>query len=98
MKLTATAYCQSGKTRAGVQTRPGIVAADPRVVRLGSSIEIIAPDRYAGVYEVMDTGRAIKGRRLDLYMPNCVRAKRFGRQQVTVRLLDREAVVADGQP
>jgi 3D (Asp-Asp-Asp) domain-containing protein len=98
MELTATAYCQSGKTSFGVHARPGIVAADPRVLPPGSSIEIMAPDRYAGVYQVEDTGTAIKGRRLDVYMPSCLHAKRFGRQRVTVRLLNRGGRGSESYP
>jgi 3D (Asp-Asp-Asp) domain-containing protein len=86
MAMTATAYCQTGTTKSGERTRPGIVAADPRVLPLGSKIRIIKPERYAGVYQVMDTGSSIKGRRLDVFIPSCKDARRFGRQPVMVRL------------
>ena len=89
LRLTATAYCQEGKTKSGAQTRSGIVAADPRVLPVGSVIRIDAPAAYAGVYTVMDTGGAVNGRRLDVFIPDCARAKRFGRQPMRVRVLRR---------
>jgi hypothetical protein len=59
----ATAYCQSGTTRSGEQTRQGVVAADPRVLPLRTIIRIDAPDtEHDGVYTVLDTGSAVKGR------------------------------------
>jgi 3D (Asp-Asp-Asp) domain-containing protein len=89
LQLSATAYCHAGTTKSGVWTRPGIVAADPRIVPLRSLIRIVTPETYAGIYQVMDTGAAIKGRRLDLFIPSCLHAKRFGRQPVVIQLVDR---------
>ncbi|MGH6743073.1 MAG: 3D domain-containing protein [Bradyrhizobium sp.] len=89
MKLTATAYCQPGKTAAGTKTHAGIVAADPRVLPVGTVLRIIAPDGYAGIYTVMDTGGRIKGRDLDIFMPSCARAEEFGRRSVEARVLRR---------
>src|SRR5581483_1601921 len=89
IRLNATAYCQSGKTAAGTQTHTGIVAADPRVLPVGSVLRIVAPDGYAGIYTVMDTGGRIKGRDLDIFMPSCERAEQFGRRLVEARVLRR---------
>jgi 3D (Asp-Asp-Asp) domain-containing protein len=87
VEMEATAYCISGETRSGTQTRPGIVAADPRVLPLGSVIRVQGLSRYDGTYEVTDTGRAVKGRHIDIFIPNCTTAKRFGRQTARVRIL-----------
>jgi 3D (Asp-Asp-Asp) domain-containing protein len=88
--MQATAYCQSGTTASGTQTRPGIVAADPRVLPPGSLIRIAAPVRgYSGKYHVEDTGAAVKGRIVDIYVPSCRAAKRFGRRLVQVFVLRR---------
>jgi 3D (Asp-Asp-Asp) domain-containing protein len=84
--MTATAYCQAGTTKSGEQTRPGTVAADPRVLPPGSKIRIIKPERYAGVYQVLDTGPSVKGRRLDVFIASCRDARRFGRQRVVVEI------------
>ena len=86
--MSATAYCDSGKTRSGAQTRDGVVAADTRRLPLGTRLRIIAPGKpYDGAYTVMDTGSAIKGRDLDIFMASCARAKKFGRRMVNVRVL-----------
>lgn len=89
MRMTATAYCDRGKTRSGVAAHEGIVAADPRRLPIGTRLRIISPPGFAGVYSVMDTGSAIKGRDLDIFMASCGRAKRFGKRVVHVRLLSR---------
>jgi len=88
LRLSATAYCQHGRTKSGVQTREGIVAADPRRLPLGTRLRILAPGQsYAGVYTVMDTGSGVKGREIDIFMPSCSRAKRFGRRTVNVSIV-----------
>ena len=89
LTASATAYCQSGITRSGQRTRTGVIAADPRVLPLGSTVRIDAPDdAQDGVYRVADTGSGIKGREVDIYMASCGRAKRFGRRTVTVYVLE----------
>ena len=88
MTVSATAYCQNGTTASGEATRPGIVAADPRVLPMGTRLRINGlrqPDTV--VYKVSDVGPAIKGREIDIYMPSCLEAIRFGRQRVQVRVL-----------
>src|SRR5262249_6713783 len=70
ISMTATAYCQDGKTKSGAKARSGIVAADPRVLPEGSVLRVEAPRAYAGIYTVMDTGGAIDGRTLDIFMPD----------------------------
>jgi len=89
MKLTATAYCHAGTTAAGTRTHTGIVAADPRVLPVGSVLRIVTPTRLAGIYTVMDTGSAVKGRVLDIFMPSCEHAVEFGRRSVRVEILRR---------
>jgi 3D (Asp-Asp-Asp) domain-containing protein len=90
MRLTATAYCDKGPTKSGVRAKAGIVAADPRVLPLGTRLRILAPGQsYAGVYTVMDTGAAVKGHDLDIFMTSCARAERFGKRTVRVRIIER---------
>ena len=85
--FTATAYCLSGRTAMGHGVRRGIIAADPRLLRLGSKIALNAGG-YTGQYLVSDTGGGIKGRRIDVWVPSCAEARRFGRRTVTVSLLE----------
>ncbi len=84
----ATAYCLKGRTASGETVRQGFVAADPRVLPLGTLVHIQA-GRYTGVYKVADTGGLIKGRKIDIYVPSYQEAKLFGRQKIQVKVLGR---------
>lgn len=82
----ATAYCLKGRTATGGNVRRGIVAADPRILPLGTRIQLNAGS-YSGTYTVADTGGAVKGRILDIWVPSCSEAMRFGRKSVQVSIL-----------
>jgi 3D (Asp-Asp-Asp) domain-containing protein len=84
-----TAYCLSGTTRRGRWVRPGIVAADPRVFPLSRYIELFDGPRYLGKFLVDDTGRLIKGQHIDVWVPTCREAVRFGRVNGTAVLVPR---------
>ncbi len=81
--FSATAYCLRGKTAMGHGVRRGIIAADPRVLKLGSTITVNA-GAWSGTYLVSDTGGAIKGKKVDIWVPNCSEARKFGRRTVQV--------------
>ena len=85
----ATAYCLKGRTANGGSVRRGIVAADPRILPLGTRIQINAGS-YSGTYTVADTGGAVRGRVLDVWVPSCSEANRFGRKNVKVSILGRK--------
>ena len=85
----ATAYCVTGTTAMGVHTRPGIVAADPAVLPLGSRIRVAGAGAYSGIYTVADTGPAVRGREIDIFMTDLAAAKHFGRRRVRVEVLQR---------
>jgi 3D (Asp-Asp-Asp) domain-containing protein len=87
--FTATAYCLQGRTALGHGVRRGIIAADPRLLRLGSRVNIGA-GAYSGQYLVSDTGGGIRGRRIDIWVPSCAEARRFGRRTVTIGILGQE--------
>lgn len=88
LPFTATAYCQSGITRSGVDTHSGIAAADPSELPVGSVVHIeTRDDQYDGIYTVLDTGSKVQGRRVDLYMHDCDEALQFGRQPARVTVL-----------
>ncbi len=90
LKVTATAYCQHGKTQSGTKARTGIVAADPAVLPVGSVVRVDGlSDGLKGIYTVMDTGSAVKGAHIDIFVPDCERAQRFGERPVSVKVLRR---------
>ena len=84
--FVATAYSVNGTTASGVRVNTGIVAADPRILPIGSVIEIEAGN-HSGIYTVLDTGGFIKGNRIDIFIPSSDRALNFGRRPVKVRVL-----------
>lgn len=88
----ATAYCDYGFTASGVWVREGVVAADPRVLPLGSVIDIRVGEVVLERHEVMDTGGEVKGYVIDIWMPTCDEAVRFGRREVKVRVRKRGAL------
>src|SRR5204863_6622380 len=55
LEFEATAYSVTGTTASGMQTRRGIVAADPTVLPIGSRIRVHGAGAYSGAYMVMDT-------------------------------------------
>jgi 3D (Asp-Asp-Asp) domain-containing protein len=64
-----------------------------------------SPDepRYEGIYTVMDTGSAVQGHRIDLFISSCHEAKAFGLKRVLVRILrfgwnPRASVPSPGAP
>jgi 3D (Asp-Asp-Asp) domain-containing protein len=81
--FSATAYCLRGRTALGHGVRRGLIAADPRVLRLGSRVRVEGGG-YSGTYLVSDTGGKIKGKRIDIWMPSCSEARRFGRRTVQI--------------
>ena len=89
LEFEATAYSLQGKTASGITVRKGIVAADPAVLPIGSRIRVSGAGAHSGEYVVADTGRSIKGREIDIYMPDQNEAVRFGRRSVRVEVLDR---------
>lgn len=82
----ATAYSLRGRTASGRYVSKGLIAADPRVLPLGSRVRIEAGS-YSGDYLVADTGTLIKGRRIDIWIPTGREAMRFGRRTVKLSVL-----------
>jgi 3D (Asp-Asp-Asp) domain-containing protein len=88
MQFQATAYCKGETTASGVGVRTGIAAADPAILPVGSVVRLETPNpRYSGVWTVMDTGPAVRGRLVDLYLWSCNEALQFGRRPVRLTVL-----------
>lgn len=103
MDMVATAYDLSyastgknpgdpyyGITASGTEAQPGTVAVDPSVIPLGTKLYIASIDGSPdyGYATALDTGSAIKGYRVDLFMENNQDAMNFGIRQVKVYILD----------
>ena len=88
LAFSATAYCKGLVTASGVAVQSGVAAADPEILPVGSVLELGSlPPKYNGIYTVMDTGPAVQGRQLDLYMWSCNEALQFGRKPVHLTVL-----------
>ena len=88
LAFTATAYCKGLVTASGVAVQSGVAAADPELLPVGSVIEVDSlPQKYNGIYTVMDTGPAVQGRQLDVYMWSCNEALQFGRKPIRLTVL-----------
>ena len=84
---TATAYSLHGRTASGKPVARGVIAADPRVLPLGTRVRIEAGD-FSGEYVVADTGGAVKGRRVDIWTPTSREAMRFGKRAIKLTVLE----------
>lgn len=84
-----SAYCLQGRTRRGTRVRPGIIAADPRVFPFARHVELYAAGRYLGRFRVEDTGKDIRGTRIDIWTPDCSDAVRFGMRDGVAQLVAR---------
>jgi 3D (Asp-Asp-Asp) domain-containing protein len=82
----ATAYSLRGRTASGRMVSRGLIAADPRVLPLGSRVRLEHPG-YSGEYLVADTGGAIRGRHIDIWIPSSREAMRFGKRTVKLTIL-----------
>jgi N-acetylmuramoyl-L-alanine amidase len=81
---SVSAYCITGVTRSGTYTRPGVVATDRSVIPQWTRMRI---DGLPGEYVSEDTGSAVIGAKVDVYMPSCQAAIQWGRQHRTIHLL-----------
>ncbi|MBA2501740.1 MAG: 3D domain-containing protein [Pyrinomonadaceae bacterium] len=84
--FTATAYCLRGRMASGAYVRKGAIAADRRVLPIGTRVRIEAGN-YSGEYTVLDTGGAVRGRIIDVWVPSAGEAIRFGRRKVKLTVL-----------
>lgn len=93
MTVTATAYTAycagcSGVTATGIDLRSNpnqkVIAVDPSVIPLGSRVWVEGyGEAIAG-----DTGGAIKGNIIDVFIPSQQDALNWGRKTVTIKILD----------
>ena len=88
LPVQITMYCLKGTTRSGLQTRPGIIAADPRVLPIGTTVDLYVGLKYYGRFLVDDTGGVIKGAIIDIWTPSCADARKFGRRRGAVVLVE----------
>jgi len=85
LKVEATAYCGDEVTSLGIKPTPyRTIAVDPKVIPYGSVVYI---PEYKALFRAEDTGSAIKGKRIDIFLPNEDECKEFGRKNIRIYVL-----------
>lgn len=93
LTVTATAYTANcsgctGITATGINLHANpnakVIAVDPKVIPLGTKVYV---EGY-GTAIAGDTGGAIKGNKIDLFFSSHNKAIQFGRQTLTITILD----------
>lgn len=85
LKVEATAYCGDEVTSLGIKPTPyRTIAVDPKVIPYGSIVYI---PEYKALFRAEDTGSAIKGKRIDIFLPNEDECKEFGRKNIRIYVL-----------
>ena len=89
--VQATGYSTQQKglsthTATGIDLRVNsrVIAVDPRVIPLGSLVEV----QGLGVYVAGDTGGAIKGNIIDIHYSTVAQALSWGRRSVKIRIIN----------
>ena len=83
LTVSATCYCLTGSTASGLPVGPGIIASDPSVIPLGTRVYVPG----YGNAVAADTGSAVKGLTIDLWVASCKKAAAYGRQTLTITIL-----------
>lgn len=84
---TAFSYSLCCKGSSGLGVRRGTIAADPRILPYGTRVRMTGSGAYDGEYLVTDAGTAIKGNKIDVWVPTIHEARRFGRRNVKLTVL-----------
>lgn len=94
MEVEVTAYTEAedecgkpighpayGITASGERVRRGIIAVDTSIIPMHSKVIIEGLGKWSGEYEAKDTGGAIVGNRIDIYVPTKQEAFELGRRK-----------------
>ena len=91
MKIKASAYTGSpaeggDMTYLGTKCREGYtIAVDPKVIPLGTKVYI---PQFGKVFVAEDTGSAIKGKKIDIFMNSYKEAIKWGIREIDIIVLD----------
>jgi len=97
LEVIATAYCpciiccgeySDGITSTGRDASLPGVAVDPKIIRLGSRMDIPGYGRGNNGSWILvdDVGEAIKGNKIDVRFDTHREAKKWGRKKITIRI------------
>lgn len=100
MEVEVTAYTEAedecgkpighpayGITASGEKVRRGIIAVDTSVIPMHSKVIIEGLGKWSGEYVAKDTGGAIVGNRIDIYVPTKQEAFELGRRKAKLYMV-----------
>ena len=85
VKVKATFYAGDPITSTGIKPRWGIIAVDPSVIPYGSRVYI---PKFKKTFIAEDTGGAIVGNRIDIYVSSEKEARQLGVQYLDVYIIE----------
>ena len=88
MRVHSTAYTSAeggGLSYTGEKLEWGIIAVDPNVIPLGSTVYI---PQFDMTFKAIDTGSAIKGNRIDIYFGNLTKALDWGIRNIDIIVIE----------
>ena len=84
LKVKAYAYTGGTRTATGTTPKYGTLAVDPTVIPYGTKVYIPELDK---VFIAEDCGGAIKGNKIDIYMPTKANCTAWGVRNITIQIL-----------
>ncbi len=84
MSVVATAYHTGTITATGTKPRWGTIAVDPKVIPYGTKVYIPQFDK---TFIAEDTGGAIKGNKIDIFMNDGTSTKNWGRRTIDIYII-----------
>lgn len=83
MEVIATAYTHTGNpTATGIYPYEGIVAVDPKIIKLGTKIYVPG----YGYAVAMDTGKNIKGYKIDVFFDIEEKCWEWGVKKIKIKI------------
>ncbi|MGL5313444.1 MAG: 3D domain-containing protein [Peptostreptococcaceae bacterium] len=84
MSVVATAYTGDGITSTGKTPKWGTIAVDPSVIPYGTKVYI---PQFDMTFIAEDTGGAIKGNKIDIFMTDATKVKNWGRRTIDIYIV-----------
>ena len=84
MSVVATAYSGDSVTSTGTTPKWGTIAVDPSVIPYGTKVYI---PQFDMTFIAEDTGSAIKGNKIDIFMPDASKVGSWGRKTIDIYIV-----------
>lgn len=84
MRVIATAYSGDSITSTGTTPKWGTIAVDPSIIPYGTRVYI---PQFDMTFIAEDTGSAIRGNKIDIFMPDASRVSNWGRKTIDIYIV-----------